>query len=441
MKFMNWFGAAMTVLLLSCAAKDGNKIDEKTKGNLPDGQVVEEQTWEIKDGKFFRNGEWVFLKIAKPLRNFADGNAVQQLIGDLDRLKAKHFNVIELNCYWHHFDNDGDGVPDVSLEPLNRLIHTIYTKGMMPSLSVETYAVGGGQMPLGFWDRFSDADAINDQGNTVTDTEYGFGSRVVSIFHDGYRSAARTFIKKLTAGIDHEKVLYFETTVEPQYMGTINLCFSVHARNAYDAWLTENAITDVDAKMPTIFPIPQSFIDNAYWNKFRAQFLAEWVNGDAAAFREIAGVDAYIAVDYLDADEDTMAKRCGNPEEFLAHLDAPNIIQVNWSWFFPTNSPNQKAYDRVHHANDMYNRDWAITEHMTFNGSDFNHYSDEELRQILLNALHQGTRFGWEFVSIDNATNGSFSLYNDDWSPKRVMGIVDLHWDDWLARIRAIEDR
>lgn len=437
MRFMNWLGLGIIFLLLSCAAKDNNTINGKSE----DDPIVGKPTWKIENGKFYCDGEWEFLKIAKPLRNFADDNAVQQLINDLDRLKAKHYNVIEINCYWHHFDHDGDGVPDVSLEPLNRLIHTIYTKGMMPSLSVETYAVGGGQMPLGFWDRFSDADAINDQGNTVTDTEYGFGSRVVSIFHDGYRSAARTFIKKLTAGIDHEKVLYFETTVEPQYMGTINLCFSVHARNAYDAWLTENAITDVDAKMPTIFPIPQSFIDNAYWNKFRAQFLAEWVNGDAAAFREIAGVDAYIAVDYLDADEDTMAKRCGNPEEFLAHLDAPNIIQVNWSWFFPTNSPNQKAYDRVHHANDMYNRDWAITEHMTFNGSDFNHYSDEELRQILLNALHQGTRFGWEFVSIDNATNGSFSLYNDDWSPKRVMGIVDLHWDDWLARIREIEER
>lgn len=187
--------------------------------------------------------------------------------------------------------------------------------------------------------------------------------------------------------------------------------------------------------MPATFPIPQSFLDNSHWNKFRAQFLADWVNGDAAAFREIAGEDAYIAVDYLDAEESTMARRMGIPEEFLAHLHAPNIIQVNWSWFFPTNQPNQKAYDRVHHANQAYNRDWAITEHMTFNGSDFNHFSDDELRRILQNTLTQGTRFGWEFVSIDNATNGSFSLYNDDWSPKRVMGIVDLHWDEWLKHI------
>src|SRR5690554_1507758 len=174
--------------------------------------------WEIRDGKFYRDGEWVFLKVAKPLRNFADAAAVDRLIGDLDVLKGKGYQAIEINCYWHHFDHDGDGVPDVSLAPLNRLVDAIYARGMMPCLSVETYSVGGGQMPAGLWSRFPDAEAVDDEGNVVTDTEYGFGSRVVSIFHEGYRAATRTFIKKLTAGIDHQKILYFETTVEPQYM-------------------------------------------------------------------------------------------------------------------------------------------------------------------------------------------------------------------------------
>lgn len=96
----------------------------------------------------------------------------------------------------------------------------------------------------------------------------------------------------------------------------------------------------------------------------------------------------------------------------------PDIIQVNWSWYFPTHTPNQKAYERVRQASQAFGWDWAITEHMTFNGSDFNHYSDGELRQILLNTLMQGTRFGREFVSIDASTAGSFSLYNDDWTPK-----------------------
>lgn len=51
---------------------------------------------------------------------------------------------------------------------------------------------------------------------------------------------------------------------------------------------------------------------------FRAQFLAKWINEDAAAYREIAGDDAYIAVDYLDAAESTMMRRNGNTIEFLS---------------------------------------------------------------------------------------------------------------------------
>jgi len=48
------------------------------------------------------------------------------------------------------FDLNGDGIPDKSLEPLNKLINAIYEKGMYPCLSVETYAVGGGAIPDGF---------------------------------------------------------------------------------------------------------------------------------------------------------------------------------------------------------------------------------------------------------------------------------------------------
>ncbi len=77
---------------------------------------------------------------------------------------------------------------------------------------------------------------------------------------------------------------------------------------------------------------------------------------DAAAYREIAGEDAYIAVDYLDAVESTMMRRNGNPIEFLSHLMNVNIIQVNWSWYFPSNSPNDKAYDRVYEVRNELNR-------------------------------------------------------------------------------------
>ena len=402
--------------------------------------LVNYQLWKIEHGKFYLDGAWKFLKIGKPLRDFSSAAQVDQLIADLDILRDKYYNTIEINCYWHHFDTNGDGVPDKSLAPLSKLVNAIYQKGMYPCLSVETYSVGGGQIPAAFWDLNPDAYARDDEGNSVKDTEYGFGTNVVSIFHPGYREAAHTFIQSLARGIDTKKILYFETTVEPQYMGTVNLCYNEHAKNAYKLWREENNITDPGSDMPASFPIPPDFIANDTWNKFRAQFLAKWINDDAAAYREIAGESAYVAVDYLDAGESEQIRRDGDPLEFLTHLTAANIIQVNWTWYFPTKSVNQKAYDRVWEVIGNTDRDWAVSEHMTFNGSDFTGYSDQYLELILMNTLNQGTRFGWEFVSIANSSTDAFSLYNNDWSPKRVIQFVDEHWGYWLYQANAIED-
>ena len=415
-------------------------MDSVPNPELDPNPVADYTLWNIEDGKFFLDGEWTFLKIAKPLRNFSSASAVDQLIADLDVLRSKYFNTIELNCYWHHFDTDGDGVPDQSLAPLSKLVDAIYEKGMYPCLSVEIYSVGGGQIPAGFWSTNPDAYAIDDKGNKVRDTEYGFGTNVVSIFHPGYREAAHTFIKSLAEGIDTKKILYFETTVEPQYMGTINLCYSVNAKAAYADWREENNITDAASEMPEDFPVPADFIANDTWNKFRAQSLAGWVNDDAAAYRAVAGEDAYVAVDYLDAVETQQICRQGDPLEFLTQLSCADIIQVNWSWYFPSKEPNQKAYDRVWEVIEQTGKDWAVSEHMTFNGSDFSGYSDPYLELILENTLSQGTRFGWEFVNVSNSSSDNFSLYNNDWSPKRVIQYVDEHWGYWLYRADAIEN-
>lgn len=417
-------------LLPSC-----ERGEKKTDETL----IVDYNLWEIKNGKFFLNGNWVFLKIAKPLRNFTQEAAVNKLIKELDILKEKKYNTIEINCYWHHFDLDGDGKIDVSLEPLNKLIDSIYKKGMFPCLSVETYSVGGGQIPAGFWKIYPDAYCVNEKGQRVTDTEYGFNHDVISIFHEGYRHTVHSFIKNLAGGIDTKKILYFETTVEPQFMGEVNICYSTHAKSEYTKWRAANNVTDAKSEFPLSFPMPKTFVDNAMWNKFRAQFLAKWVNEDAEAYREIAGKDAYVAVDFLDADEKTTIRRNGNPIEFLSHLRSANIIQVNWSWYFSSNSPNQKAYDRVHQVMNQQKRDWAITEHMTFNGSDFVNYNDATLQKILMNTLNQGTRFGWEFVNVANSTNDPFSVYNDNWSPKPVMNAVDSKWDYWMEQVKSIE--
>lgn len=436
------------IVLVLAGCKENNDREENngqvSMNDFPNPDieepVVDYTKWKIKNGKFYFDGKWKFLKTAKPLIDFTNAGVVDQFISSLDVLRMKHYTSIELNCYWHHFDMDGDGIPDKSLEPLNKLINAIYEKGMYPCLSVETYAVGGGTIPEGFWTLYPDAFAINEKGEKVTDTEYGFGSKVISIFHPGYRATARTFIKELAKGIDTRKILYFETTVEPQYMGAIPLCYSEAAKNEYNKWREANHITDTGSEMPKAFPIPASFITNPVWNKFRAQFLAKWINEDAAAYREIAGEKAYIAVDYLDANEKEQYLRMGDPVEFLKHLTAANVIQVNWSWYFPENQPNQKAYDRVWKVIRENNQDWAISEHMTFNGSDFVNYSSSELEQILENTLKQGTRFGWEFVSVTPDSKGSFSLYNNDWSPKRVMAMVDDHWGYWLHRVEKINE-
>ena len=401
--------------------------------------LVDSTKWEIKNGKFYLDGNRVFLKIGKPLINFTDATAVDKLIGNLDIYRQKYYTALELNCYWHHFDPNGDGEIEKSLEPLNKLIDAIYAKGMYPCLSVETYAVGGGTIPAGFWTRYPDADAIDSHGKTVNDTEYGFGSRVVSLFHPGYLETTRKYIRNLASGIDTRKILWFETSVEPQYMGTINLCYSAAAKKEYENWRVANHITDKASIMPDSFPIPESFIKNDTWNKFRAQWLAGWVNGEAAAYRDIAGQKAYVAVDFLDAGESEQIRRDGNPVEFLTHLTGADIIQVNWSWYFPSNAPNQKAYDRVREAMANNGKDWAVTEHMTFNGSDFVQYNNETLERILENTLANGTRLGWEFATPLPSSTNSFCLYQDDFSGKNVINIVDNYWGYWLYRVDEIE--
>jgi hypothetical protein len=201
-----------------------------------------EADWTIHDGKLYVDGRWVFLKIGKPLRVFSDPKVCQKLAEDLPTLKAKGYNALELNCYWHHFDKDGDGTIDVSLEPLAQLIEAIHAQGMFPCLSVETYGVGGGQVPPDFWKRHPEAIAVNAEGKPVSDIEYKTNAAVPSILHPAYREAVHAFIKSLVSGLPHRKILFFETTVEPQFMGHQDLDYSASAKQAYTAWLAKSGI-------------------------------------------------------------------------------------------------------------------------------------------------------------------------------------------------------
>ena len=44
---------------------------------------------------------------------------------------------------------------------------------------------------------------------------------------------------------------------------------------------------------------------------------------------------------------------------------------------------------------------------------------------MLENTLANGTRLGWEFVNVAPKSGDPFALYNDDWSPKPLMKVVD----------------
>lgn len=345
----------------------------------------------------------------------------------------KGYNALELNCYWHQFDRDGDGRPDVSLEPLAKLIEAIYAKGMFPCLAVETYGVGGGQIPAGFWQRFPDAMAVNADGAAVRDTEYGFNTAVPSLFHPGYLDASREFIRRLTRGLPHRRILHYETTVEPQFMGQQDLDYGPSARRAYEAWLAKNALSG--PAWPAAFPVPESFRRDPTWLRFRAESLAAWVSGDAAAFREVAGPDAYVAVDYLETSGPEMARRNGDSVRFLSALEGVDIVQVNWHWHLGSRAPHRAAYAKVRQAMAASGRDWAISEHMTFNGSD---YRPDEATAMLRNALASGTGYGWEFVNVSAASGDPFSLYQDDWSPKPLIAVVDEHWAEWRREIAAL---
>jgi hypothetical protein len=388
------------------------------------------KNWEIREGRFYVEGKPVFLKIGTPLRDFGKAEECEELIQALDLLKEKHYNALKINCYWHQFDFTGDGSIDATMEPLIRLLDTMEEKNIFPILSIETYGVGGGFLPEGFWQKNPDAVAINSKGEEVRDTEYGFLAAVPSLHSPDYQKAARRFIKDLTSRIRPERIVYFETTVEPQFIGNQWIDFSPHGKRDYEAWLEE---TGVDGPAwPESFPVSEEFLQDENWLRFRAEFLAGWVCDDAAAFRAAAGPDAVIAVDYLETCGDEMPKRNGDSLIFLRNLDCANIIQVNWHWNNETRKPNQCAYDNVRQVMKETGRPWVIMEHMTINGSD---YDPKEIPALIENTLKQGTLFGWEYPTVTPSSGDAFSLYNDDWSPKPPIAVFDQRWDEWLELV------
>jgi len=368
-------------------------------------------------GGTFHDGDFpVFLVTACPLTDFAQVD-ISPIV---DVLAAKGYNNFKLNLYWDHFDTNGDGALDRSLANLNAAISRIRSLGLYASLSFETYNVGGGGVPAAFFTAHPEAQAVNESGELVFDTEYGTNKRVPSIFHAAYLQASRDFIRSVLAGVDTDQILYFETTVEPQYLGNQTLDYSDAGRTAYEAWCGARGF-------PFSWPPAASDVQ---WNNFRAEALAEWIEGDAAAIRDAAGAGALVAVDYLETGGADMRNRNGGSDQFLDALDGVDIIQCNWHWLPGTNTPFELAYDRA--GSRVSAKAWAVTEHMTINGSDFR---AAHIPDVLQHTLDRGNAFGWEIVTTTASTTCDFCVYNDDWSPKSVVVEIDTNLACWLSRI------
>src|SRR5690242_284883 len=78
-------------------------------------QVRPNETWEMNNGRFYRNGQWVFLKTAKLLDSFEDASKTDQIIAEIDILiDSLNYNNIAMNLYPDGFDADADGRVDAS---------------------------------------------------------------------------------------------------------------------------------------------------------------------------------------------------------------------------------------------------------------------------------------------------------------------------------------
>ncbi|MCA9375403.1 hypothetical protein KC622_03670, partial [Candidatus Dojkabacteria bacterium] len=250
------------------------------------------------------------------------------------------------------------------------------------------------------------------------DVYFDGSAKVPSIFSSDYTTASRNFIKDFLNKIDTSNIIYFETAVEPQYM-------PVHFIDYHP-----NAISKFNAQ----YGRDPGGRDDAQWNLFRATELADWIDGDAQAIKSVVP-DALISVDYLEDGPDTIPERHGNAARFLEKLDEADIIDVVWHYGYGCPDRCDFVYDRVEqYAAD---KNWAISEHMTVNGDLVN----KDITDLLNHTIEKGNTFGWNFVNAAPSTANSFTVYNDDFSPKGNMGFIDTDFKNiWQLKALGISN-
>jgi hypothetical protein len=418
-------------------------------------KVAAGEEWKIRDGRFCRNGEWVFVKTGKILRAFDEVETADKLIADIDVLIDRfHFNNFAPNIYPDAFDADADGRIDANRREayanIGRILDHCWKRGVFYSLSFETYNIGGGGTPKAFFEKHPEASAINALGEPARDHEYTVsdGKWVPSIYHPAYTAWSRTFIRNFLEGLGPKRcsrLLFVETTVEPQYPGRCNvgnkdqrrafLDFSPAAKTAFGVWQKQFDANDphrTDLAWPANTEERGKLLGNRLFNDFRAWGLALWVSEDAATIRSVAR-DVYIAVDYNGRFDDTNNMRVGSRDVFLTNLQGVDIVQIAPHPFVPWGAT---SWDDVIAANKKANKNWAISEHMTATGSWGQ--DDAEMTAILENTLARGTRFGWDLVNAGNRhPEDDYHLYDKNWHSETLDIIDGENWPKWVKKIGA----
>ncbi|MHB0998483.1 MAG: carbohydrate binding domain-containing protein [Armatimonadota bacterium] len=373
----------------------------------------------IKDNHLEMDNTATFLKTAQLAADFCNENLVG--MGYPTQFAAKGYTAAKVISYWFHFET-ANGTYG-STTNVNNYINDCYNRGMDLGMTFETGNVGGGAVPEWMFNSYP-CQSYNSSGQPAIDTEYGTNFKVQSISSDAFLHKSRGWMTWMLRQVDKTKIRWYETAVEPQYIGNQWLDYSAPAYEKWRLWLAwRYTISYLNSQWGTSYtnydqiPMPTSSSDPKWntWMVWRAYELANWINGDTQTIRNLVGEEALVAVDALIVSN--MGQRMGDQNRVMNAIN-PNIFQVNWHWF------NRAAYDTGYNlcVPIARTKNQAISEHMTLNNSD---YVSADVDAILRHTLTKGNKFGWEFVNMRPTTSDSFALYYDNWAPKPLINVVD----------------
>ena len=366
------------------------------------------------------NGSPTFLKTGSLAADYCNENLSG--LGYPAQFQAKSYTAAKIIPYWFHFETVGDGSHG-SMANLTSYINDCNNRGIKLGMTFETGAVGGGATPDWLFNWYN-CQSYNSSGQPAIDSEYGTNFKIQSLSSDAFLFRSRDWMMWMLRQVDKTKISWYETAVEPQYIGNQQLDYSAAAYEKWHLWLEwryslaylnsiwGTAYTNYDA-----IPMPTTSGDAKWsiWNIWRAYALASWINGDIQTIKNVVGEEALTAVDALIVT--SMQQRMGDYTRVMNQIN-PNIFQVNWHWM--SRAPYNTGYDTCVPIARTKNQ--AISEHMTLNGSDF---VAADVDALLRHTLTKGNKFGWEFVNMRPSSGDPFSLYNDNWSAKPLINVMD----------------